>query len=402
VTVAVVEDLEVVQVEQRHRHRRAVAAGVFQGPGQLVVPGPTVRQAGQLVGAGQLPDLPALLLHLAHQLRHPGDDEQEQRRAADHDRRAVGHRAAEQLEGQDGRGDQRGGGQHDQLQPAQPRRLRGGGAAQLPRAGVQRGDAEEHKRGEEDLVEAAAEPQHLLQRLADRAEVPQNHPGGVPEEEGGQRAGDPPERRAAAPGGAQQPGHHGQQQQITDRVRDLHRPPQQRHLGVQGDRVDHVHPGEQAEAGGDGGGVDQRRPVAPRVPAPDQQTQPQRARRVEDQEERVGRRRHVGQAEHLLAVDAHPDAGGVAGDAEREAPPGQPVPPGQPPDAENDGGGARVADRDLPAALPPGVLGDQLVAGDRHGQGGGVELRGAAGRHPFSTPGGGDRAGAVRVRSGCP
>ena len=81
-TELVVEPLEVVEVDHRDRQAAAVASGAFESGAELGSPAASVRQAGELVHAGELTQPPGLRLDLTQQLGHPGDDEQEQHRRA--------------------------------------------------------------------------------------------------------------------------------------------------------------------------------------------------------------------------------------------------------------------------------------------------------------------------------
>ena len=99
-----------------------------------------------LVLPGQVAELDGLPLQLPQQLRHPRHDQQEQCGAADHDGLSVGDLPGVQLDRQDGRRDQRDGGQQDQHPAAEPGRPRTAGPADLAGAGVQRRYTEQHER----------------------------------------------------------------------------------------------------------------------------------------------------------------------------------------------------------------------------------------------------------------
>jgi hypothetical protein len=110
VAVRVVEALEVVQVDDRHRDDAARAGGRGQRARQGEVPGAAVGDAGQAVAVGECLELGGLVLHLPDERPHARQDEgEEQQRAGGHpgpvdvrglaeplgDEHAGGHRRGE-------------------------------------------------------------------------------------------------------------------------------------------------------------------------------------------------------------------------------------------------------------------------------------------------------------------
>ena len=142
VAEAVVDHLEVVQVDEQHGQAAAVAARpgqrvadpvVEQGPvgqvGEAVVEHLVLELGGQGVALGERGPQHTLgatqLAHgglvLADQVGHADQHEQKQQRAAGDDHRDVEALVAQRLDGRDGRGHQRGRGQAGQPDLGQPR-----------------------------------------------------------------------------------------------------------------------------------------------------------------------------------------------------------------------------------------------------------------------------------------
>jgi hypothetical protein len=98
VAVRVVEAFEVVDVEQGHVQRRSAAAGADHLADQVQVPGTAVGDPGQGVVVRPRRQLGRLVLDLRHQLRHAGDDQQEQHHRAEPKRDPVDRQATDALE----------------------------------------------------------------------------------------------------------------------------------------------------------------------------------------------------------------------------------------------------------------------------------------------------------------
>lgn len=96
--VAVIEGLEVVEVDHSDRHGQPVAPGAGELPGQRLVTRTPVGQRRQRVGAGQVTDLVLRLLAAAERdVQQPDprqQDQREHRRDAE-DRPTQGRRARE-------------------------------------------------------------------------------------------------------------------------------------------------------------------------------------------------------------------------------------------------------------------------------------------------------------------
>ena len=131
-TVDVVEGLEVVDIEDRHREPATVVARELAGPGQLVIPGSAVRGAGQGIGARQRRQLHGLGLHHGQQVDEAEQDQHRHHRRADRDHRPA-HRAVEAVEDQHRRRQQQSDGHRDD--PAPPEgATSAGGAGSATRA----------------------------------------------------------------------------------------------------------------------------------------------------------------------------------------------------------------------------------------------------------------------------
>ena len=141
------------------------------------------------------------------------------------------------------------------------------------------------------------------------------------------------------------PHRHRHQQHVAQRVGDRDQPLGQEQVGHAHVGPDQEHPGQQADPGGDDGGVNQAGHVAAGGPLADQQQQPGGQHRVEAQVEAVGDRRERDlQPEHPLVVEAV----GVA-DAEQQLAARDEVPghrPGRPPHADPDDHGDDHAQRE--------------------------------------------------------
>ena len=116
--VRVVEAFEVVDVEQGHVQRRSAAAGAEHLADQVQVPGTPVGDAGQGIVVRQRRQLGRLVLDLRHQLRHAGDDQQEQHHPTGPERDPVDRQAADALEQEQRWRDQGSRCQDEQARPA--------------------------------------------------------------------------------------------------------------------------------------------------------------------------------------------------------------------------------------------------------------------------------------------
>jgi hypothetical protein len=119
-----------------------------------------------------------------------------------------------------------------------------------------------------------------------------------------QRAGQQPEGGVVDAGADQQPGHQREQQHVGRRVGDGDDPANHGEGAVGGGRLHEEHPRQQAEPGGDDGGVDQAGPVPARGAGADEQHQTDRQRHIPGEVEAVGARgKRVGVPDPLVEVE---------------------------------------------------------------------------------------------------
>jgi hypothetical protein len=316
---AVVDHLEVVEVDEEHGEAAAGAVGPGERVAHPVVEHRPVGEVGELVVEGLVlelrrqrlpllqrrpqhrlgaPQLPHGRLDLPDQAGHAHQHQQEQQRATGDDHRDVDALAAAGLDGEDGRRHQRRGGEGGQPGAGQsgPRgrgRVGERGHRRLQHRGAPQGVG--HQPAGLDgtgRVVGAGEQQQRTSRVG----RDQHQPAG----------GDQGEGAGAVAAADRQPDHQGEQQHVQGHVR--HR------QGALGDRQRHVvgvgchqeDPGQHAQAGGDHGGVDQAGPVPARAAGAHHQ------REARDADQVGGHRQHRRQRVPARAADGHrgPDRAG--------------------------------------------------------------------------------------------
>jgi hypothetical protein len=292
--------------------RRPAAAGAGHLADQVQVPGPPVGDPGQGVVVGQGGQLGRLVLDLRHQLRHAGDDQQEQHHRADPEGDPVDRQPPRALEQQQRRRDQGGRGQDEQAPAVDPDAAGGRHLRQRAHRRVEGGRPPAQVRHHPAEVEQAA------------VVAPEGGEPGVDDVRGQlQQQGDSEDPVARPPGtrAGVEPGQHRQQEHVRERIGERDQPRPQRQRAVGGDRPHQERPRQQPEAGGDDQRVDQPGPVPPAGPAADHDQQGGRQQRIAGQVQRVGGRRERLAVQH---IDVHA-VGHVAGDEHGKAT-GQAVP----------------------------------------------------------------------------
>ncbi len=216
---------------------------------------------------------------------HPGHDEQEEHCRGDDQNQDVW--VLEGLEEADRRGDQAGAAQQRKPDPREPR----AGVARLllehPHRGVQGG------RAPEDVVHHPAE---VVDQLSVVVGVLEDRE--VVRRVGRQQADDAPreevERRRALAGVDREPDRGRKQKHVAERVGDRDALREPREPGEVDVGRDQEGPREQADADRQDQGVDQRGRIPARITPLDQHEQPGHEDRVDEQVERVSRRRERG------------------------------------------------------------------------------------------------------------
>jgi hypothetical protein len=334
VSERVVDGLEVVEVQEEHRHRWV---GGGDGGVEPVVEETAVGEPGQWIG--QRPtlqlDLERVTLderatQIADDPDEPRDDQQEQDDASQRDDRNVDRVVQQPLDDQHCRRHQRRCGQHGQADAGQVHLVRRCRLGDQSHRRMDRRSRREDRGGQPAEVDDVA---HLVA-------VGERHDG--KREVGGEQRDERPEQQAqrgSAPPRRQEEPHQGcQQQHVQNRIGQRHADLEERRVRIGHPRLHDEGPGEQAGADRDDGRIGQAGSIAT-GDAPAQQAD--HAERQEDHAAQVEDVGHRWERLHAERLEQHPQpvADGGCRDPRRQQEPRGALPGSMDADGEDDGDG---------------------------------------------------------------